>query len=310
MGSLYRRERPQKGRFRQFNQFGIEAFGSEFPEQDAEIISMAYFLYTSLNIKGLKLKLNSIGSKDCRVLYKKKLQDYFSAYKDKLTDISKTRLKNNPLRILDTKVDFEIELIKNAPKIIDCLSNDDKEHFKNTLNILDELEIPYEIDDYLVRGLDYYSKTVFEIQADSLGAQNALCGGGRYDYLVEELGGDHTPAVGFAAGFERLLMLIDLDHNKIIKHPDIYIIALGDKAIRYSLKIANILRKNDTDLMIINNTLQRSLKSQLKDANRLKASYTVIIGENEMQSNTIDVKNMETGEQEKVPSDKIVDYFK
>ena len=211
LGSSYRRERPQKGRFRQFKQFGLEAFGSEFPEQDAEIIAMAYSLYESLNIEDLELKINSIGSKESRKEYKTKLKDYFKQYKDQLTSTSKKRLETNPLRILDTKIDFEIELIKNAPKISDYLNNDDKIHFNKILEMLDSLKIPYTIDESLVRGLDYYSKTVFEIQTNSLGAQNALCGGGRYDYLVEELGGENTPAIGFAAGFERLLMAVNIN---------------------------------------------------------------------------------------------------
>jgi len=306
LGSLYRRERPQKGRLRQFKQFGIEAFGSEFPEQDVEVISMAYLLYDSLNIKDLTIKINSIGSKESRLEYTKELQKYFKAHIKKLTDISKKRIEENPLRILDTKIDFEIDLVKNAPKICDFLNSQDKEHFNRVLELLKSLKIPYQVDDYLVRGLDYYCKTVFEIQTNSLGTQNALCGGGRYDYLVEELGGNNMPAMGFAAGLERLLMVVDLS-EKIIKNPDIYIIALGDNAIKESLKLSNTLRLNN--LIIINDTLRRSLKSQLKDANRLNAKYSIIIGDDEIKSQTISLKNMQTGAQKDIPINDILDHI-
>ena len=308
VGSSYRRERPQKGRFRQFKQFGLEAFGSEFPEQDAEIISMAYLLYDSLGVENLKLKINSIGSKENRKEYANILKEYFSKFKDKLTSTSKKRLSYNPLRILDTKIDFEIELVKKAPKIIDYISQEDKKHFESMLAILDNLNIPYTIDDYLVRGLDYYSRTVFEIQANSLGSQNALCGGGRYDYLVEELGGPYTPAIGFAAGLERLIMAMNINNNKIIKNPNIYIISIGDEAIEFSLKLANQLRLKK-NLIIINDTLRRSLKAQMKDANRLNTKYSIIIGEEELSKKTVSIKNMETGNQEELPIDKIIDYF-
>ena len=308
VGSSYRRERPQKGRFRQFKQFGLEAFGSEFPEQDAEIISMAYLLYDSLGVENLKLKINSIGSKENRKEYANILKEYFSKFKDKLTSTSKKRLSYNPLRILDTKIDFEIELVKKAPKIIDYISKEDKKHFESMLAILDNLNIPYTIDDYLVRGLDYYSRTVFEIQANSLGSQNALCGGGRYDYLVEELGGPYTPAIGFAAGLERLIMAMNINNNKIIKNPNIYIISIGDEAIEFSLKLANQLRLKK-NLIIINDTLRRSLKAQMKDANRLNTKYSIIIGEEELSKKTVSIKNMETGNQEELPIDKIIDYF-
>ena len=308
LGSSYRRERPQKGRFRQFKQFGIEAFGSEFPEQDAEIISMAYLLYDSLNIKNLKLRINSIGSKEDRKIYIKKLRDYFSKFDNQLTATSKKRLVNNPLRILDTKVDFEIDLVKNAPKIIDFISLEDKEHFQKLLNILDNLNIPYLIDDYLVRGLDYYSRTVFEIQTDSLGSQNALCGGGRYDYLVEELGGPDTPAIGFAAGLERLIIAADLDNQKVTPRPDIYIIAINDEAVIISLKLANKLRVKK-NLIVINDTIKRSLKAQMKDANRLKVKYSIIIGDEELNKKQVSIKNMDTGNQEALSINQVVEYF-
>ena len=308
IGSSYRRERPQKGRFREFQQFGLEAFGSKYPEQDAEIIYIIYSLYESLNIKNLVLKINSIGSKESRILYKEALQSYFKKYEKKLTNISLKRLKNNPLRILDTKVDFEKGLVNKAPKIIDYLNEEDKDHFNKVLTILEKLNIKYTIDHYLVRGLDYYSRTVFEIQTNSLGSQNALCGGGRYDYLVEQLGGDPTPSIGFAAGLERLILAMGIDTAALNKHPDIYIISLGEKAIEFSMKIANQLRI-EKNLIVINDTLKRSLKSQMKDANRLQVKYALIIGDDEIKNKIFCLKNMETGNQEEIELNKILDLF-
>ena len=308
IGSSYRRERPQKGRFRQFKQFGLEAFGASHAEQDAEIISMAYLLYDSLNIQNLNLKINSIGSKGSRQKYINQLTNYFLQFEDKLSSTSRERLKTNPLRILDTKINFEIELVKNAPKIIDYISNEDKKHFDSLLFILDDLKIPYNIDHHLVRGLDYYSRTVFEIQTDALGAQSALCGGGRYDYLMEELGGPVTPSIGFAAGLERLILAIDLDNDTVMQKPDIYIITTDDSAINIALNLANQLRIKK-NLIVINDTLRRSLKAQMKDANRLNVKYSIIIGPDEINQNIVSIKNMETGNQKEISFDKIIDYF-
>ena len=306
--SLFRRERPQKGRFRQFTQFGVEAFGSHFPEQDAEVISLAYNFYKSLEIKGLTLKINSIGSKSTRQNYKKILQDYFKPHENDLTDISKKRLSLNPLRILDTKIDFEKELIKNCPKIIDYLSKEDEEHYKKVLLHLDDLNIKYKEDNYLVRGLDYYCRTVFEIHSTELGAQSALCGGGRYDYLVEELGGKSTPAIGFAAGLERLILSININQKKIIKQPDIYIVSIGENAINYSIKIADLLRTGN-QLIVMNDTLRRSPKSQMKEANKYNAKHVIMIGDDEIKKDQVIIKNMDTGDQKNVLIKKLSNYF-
>ena len=306
--SLFRRERPQKGRYRQFEQFGVEAIGSKNPEQDAEIISMAYFFYTKLGLDNLKLKINSIGSKESRIKYKQALKDFFIPYKDKLTATSITRLNDNPLRILDTKVDFEKEIIKNAPKIIDFLSSEDKNHFNKVLFYLEKLNIQYEIDYFLVRGLDYYCNTVFEIQSTLLGSQSALCGGGRYDYLIEELGGQSTPAIGFAAGIERLIIALDNKVN-LDDSIDIYMVTLGDSTIDIGLKIAHDLRLA-YNLNIISDMLQKNMKSQLKEANRLKAKYAIIIGENEIINKEVIIKNMLTGDQENISFNQIINYFK
>jgi len=308
VGSSFRRERPQKGRLREFKQFGIEAIGSQFPEQDAEIIAMAYNFYQELGISNLKLELNSIGSKESRAEYRSVLKTYLQKYKNDLSETSKKRLEINPLRILDTKIDFEKDIIKNAPKIIDYLNKDDKKYFSSTLDLLDSIKVPYSVNDYLVRGLDYYSQTVFEIQSNLLGSQNALCGGGRYDYLIEELGGKSTPAIGFAAGLERLILAIDIDNIlKIV--PDIYMISIGDDAIQHSFKIAHQLRENKK-LNIVNDSLRRNMKAQMKDANRLQAKYVIIIGEEEIASNQFIVKNMNSGDQKKLSIDKVIEHFK
>ena len=305
--TLFRRERPQKGRYRQFNQFGVEAIGSEHPEQDAEIIALAYNFYKSLNIENLTLKINSIGSTDVRNQYKIALKKYLMPYKNKLSALSQKRLETNPLRILDTKIDFEIEIINNAPHIIDFLNKEDKEHFSKVLSLLDSLSIKYDIDHKLVRGLDYYCRTVFEIQSTNLGSQDALCGGGRYDYLIEELGGKPTPAIGFAAGIERLILSLNQEKLSIFKRPNIYIINTEEKNLELSIKITESLRNNN--LIVINDTLRRSLKSQMKDANRLNVLYTIIIGEDEIKSNKATIKNMDKGTQDKVSFDKINSYF-
>ena len=309
IGSSFRRERPQKGRLREFRQFGIEAFGSKNPEQDAEIISMAYNFYKNLDISNLKLELNSIGSKESRIEYRKVLKSYLEKFKTDLSEVSQKRLESNPLRILDTKIDFEKDIIKDAPKIIDYLSENDQKSFSATLDLLDSIKIPYTINNYLVRGLDYYSQTVFEIQSDLLGAQSALCGGGRYDYLVEELGGEPTPAIGFAAGIERLILAIENNNRITKKNPDIYIISMDESSHKYSFVVENRLRRNKK-LKIISDKLRRTMKSQMKDANRLMAKNVIIIGEAEMNSGQLTLKDMNTGDQQKLTLDNIVDHFK
>ena len=309
INSLFRRERPQKGRFRQFEQFGVEAIGSDSSKQDVEIISMAYYFYEFMKINDLKLKLNSIGSVETRKIYKKSLTNFLMDYKKELTDVSKRRLMINPLRILDTKVDFEKDIIKNAPKIIDYLDDNDKKHFETILNCLEKLNIKYEIDHCLVRGLDYYSRTVFEIHSSLLGSQTALCGGGRYDYLIKELGGASTPAIGFAAGIERLIIAMDKDQHDFLISPDIYIITLGEDALNSSLNIMKELRLNN-NLSVISDTLGRNLKAQMKEANKLNVSYSIILGEDEIKNNKLIVKNMETGVQEEISINKISQYFK
>ena len=307
--SLFRRERPQAGRQRQFHQYGIEALGSEFPEQDAEVIEIAYNIYKQFNIKELAVRINTIGSSSIRENYLKILKKSLSKYKSYLSPISQKRLDNNALRIFDSKNEDDKKIVEdNAPFIFDHISDEDLNHFNQLKNILDKINIPYFHDKKLVRGLDYYTRTTFEITSKNLGAQDALCGGGRYDKLVNQLGGKNTPAVGFAAGVERLLLLINDDTFDQSDNVKIYISILGEQNIPDAMKIASDLRKN-TNLNINVESNRRSLKSQMREANRQKCSYVIIIGENELQNKIVLIKNMKNGEQENIAIKDLNTYF-
>tara|TARA_B100001750_G_scaffold50566_1_gene38410 strand:- start:4886 stop:6130 length:1245 start_codon:yes stop_codon:yes gene_type:complete len=302
IGDLFRRERPQKGRYRQFRQFGIEAIGSKYPEQDSEVISIAYNLITGLGINDITLKLNSIGSSETRKNYKQALLKFLKPKYDQLSETSRNRFDSNPLRILDTKNKSEIELLKKAPKITEYLSKEDDLHFTEVKTYLNDLSIPFTLDTNLVRGLDYYTRTTFEIASNTLGAQDAICGGGRYDKLVGSLGGKPSPAVGFAAGLERLLLAMGDKNelaNKEIKK--IYLIGLGDKARSTMMKILNNIRSSGYYVEF--DSLRRSLKAQLRESNKLGASITIIIGEQEMEGQCAQIKDLTSGNQESVPFD-------
>ena len=308
LGDLFRRERPQKGRYRQFRQYGIEAIGSEHPEQDVEIISIAYGILIDLGIQDITLKLNSIGSSETRKNYRHALLEFLKPSYEKLSESSKKRLHSNPLRILDTKNPSEIEILKEAPKIIEYLSKGDEEHFNEVQTCLNDLNIPFTLDTNLVRGLDYYTRTTFEITSDKLGAQDALCGGGRYDKLVESLGGKPTPAVGFAAGLERILLAMN-DNNELADKEikKIYLIGIGNEVRSTIMKILGQIRK--AGYYIEFDTLRRSIKSQLRESNKLDASITIIIGEKEMEEECAQIKDLNTGNQESVPFDSIISYI-
>jgi len=304
--ALFRRERPQKGRYRQFHQFGVEAFGSEHPEIDAEVIALAISVFESLGLEGLKLSLNSIGSAECRENYRTALKDYLKPYFNDLTETSQKRFNDNPLRILDTKAANEIEILEDAPKISNYLTNDDQTHFDEVIEYLDILEIEYELMPKLVRGLDYYSRTTFEITSLDLGAQNAICGGGRYDGLTEILGGKPTPGIGFAAGMERILLAMKDDQfNK--DEVKIYIVGLGDNTLKTVIKLAEDLREQNLSTEF--DVLRRSLKAQLREANKMNVKYAIIIGDEELESNQLEVKNFSTGNQQKIELSKIVDHM-
>jgi len=308
MDALFRRERPQKGRTRQFHQFGAEVFGSEHPEADAEIMAISYNFYKELGITELTLKLNSVGSEECRNDYRNELRNYLKPYLSDLTETSRNRFKNNPLRILDTKVEHEIELLKNAPEICDFLTDDDKSHFEEVESLLNTLSIPYVIDPQMVRGLDYYSRTTYEITSSALGSQDALCGGGRYDKLVETLGGKPTPAVGFAAGIERLLLALELKMvDSSNKSNQIHIVGLNENVRSNCQVVAQELRHQG--FSVSTDLLRRSLKSLLREANRNGARISIIISEEGLANNTVQVKDMETGEQSTIIKKNLIEHL-
>ena len=306
--SLFRRERPQKGRQRQFYQFGAEAIGSPHPEQDAEIIAMAYNIYKTFDIQEMNVRLNSIGSKEIRLIYLDKLRISLAKKSNVLCANCQTRIEKNALRVFDCKnPECQKLLDENAPLIIDSISKDDRKHFDTVCLMLDNMGIPYFHDKKLVRGLDYYSHTTFEITSSALGAQDALCGGGRYNGLIEQLGGKSTPAVGFAAGVERLILAIDKQENSV-NPPDIYLISLGEEAAVTASKLASDLR-NICGKTVLLETLRRSLKAQMREAGRCGAMKTIIIGEDELAQNKVIVKNMASGSQQEIPMADITRFF-
>ena len=308
IGPSFRRERPQKGRQRQFHQFGVEAIGSANPEQDAEVISLGWDILKSFGIKSLELKLSSIGSKYCRENFKSELVKYLNPFIPKLSEVSQRRLEKNPLRILDTKNKDEIEIVKSAPKIEQFYTKDDQNYFFSVQKFLNDLEIPFKIDPLLVRGLDYYTQTTFEICSENLGAQDALLGGGRYNGLVGSLGGKDAPAVGFAAGMERVIIAAKNRKKISSKIPTIYAICTNDEAMGILQNSAKQLR--NIGYKVICETLRRSMRSQMRDANKSNADYVMIIGDDEFNSRTIQLKDLKNGEQEKVDLEKIISYFK
>ena len=308
IGPLFRRERPQKGRLRQFHQFGIEAIGSQNPEQDAEVISIAYNIYKMFGVEDLSIKVNSLGSNNIREKFAKDLKNSILKFKSVLSESELNRLEKNPLRVLDTK-NNEIKkiIIDNAPNISDYISTEDKNHFKSVLEILDDMGIPYTHDDFLVRGLDYYNKTVFEVISNKLGGQDALCGGGRYDKLISQLGGSDIPAMGFAAGVERLMIAMNLEHNQTT-NTDIYIVNTESSLISQSMIIADDIRKN-LGVAVYVDTLRRSLKSQLRHANKMNSKFSIILDSNTSNENKVSIKSMEENTQEEIDINNIISYF-
>ena len=304
--TLFRRERPQKGRYRQFHQFGIEAFGSENPEIDVEVIAVALAVLNNLGLEGLTLKLNSIGSPECRTLYRQAIRSYLKPYLNDLSEISQRRFEKNPLRILDTKIPHEIEILNDIPNVSDSWTPEDKAHFEELKSLLDAMDIQYSLAPRLVRGLDYYTRTTFEITSSALGAQDALCGGGRYDGLVKTLGGKATPGIGFAAGMERILLAMgNFDSN--INNTQLYIVGLGDTVRPVVVKLAEDLRQNNIRTNF--DPLRRSLKAQMREANKADARYAILIGDQELESGEVELKDLSTGDQEKIALDKLVDHI-
>lgn len=309
--SCYRYEKPQAGRMREFHQFGVEYFGSEFPTADAEIIELALMLFEKLGITGLKLRINSIGCPECRKRYNEKLKEYLTKNYDSLCDTCKSRFERNPMRIIDCKSDICKGIIKDAPRLIDYLCDDCNEHFSKVKSYLENVGISYEIDPDIVRGLDYYTRTVFEITADIASANTTICGGGRYDGLVEELGGPSTPACGFAIGMERLFLALESQDISIAPQNsiDIYVGNIGNENALYAQKLVYQLRKIGIGAEC--DKLERSLKAQMKYANKLGCAYLVIIGDDEAQSGKAMIKNMALGESVEIELDsqKIADYI-
>ncbi len=308
--TCYRNEKPQAGRYREFRQFGVEVFGATAPSLDAEIISMAWTLLSELGLKNLQVNINSIGCPACRKAYNDKLREYLRPHFDRLCDTCKTRFEKNPLRILDCKSEICKEIGENAPVLIDNICNECGAHFEALKKELEVYGIDYVVNKSIVRGLDYYTKTVFEITSDSLGAQSTVCGGGRYDGLVEELGGNPIPGIGFAMGMERLLMCMEKE-GVYMGEPsiaDIFVVTLGDTAADYSTGLLKQLR--DGGVYAERDYMGRGLKAQMKYANKIGAKYTVVLGDNEVTGGVANIKNMETGEQTEVCLDKLVEFFK
>jgi len=312
MGPMFRYERPQAGRYRQFVQFGVEVLGSADPAIDAEVISLAMNFYSELGLKKLKLVINSLGDLESRSAYREALIRHFRPRIGEFCSDCQNRLEKNPMRILDCKKDRDHELMKSAPSILDYLNEESRRYFEKVLKYLDELGISYEVDPNLVRGLDYYNHTAFEImsEAEGFGAITTLCGGGRYNGLVEEIGGPETPGIGFALSIERLLAALEAENIQLVKKQEIdcFIVALGEKARDYSVRLLHQMRL--AGFSAEKDYLNRKIKAQFKAADRLNAKYAAIIGDDELEANKITVKKMDTGEQTEVPLDQFLDYFK
>lgn len=310
-GPMYRYERPQSGRYREFYQFGVEVFGTNDPMIDAEIISIPVNFYKLLGLKGIKVNINSLGDAESRKNYRDALIEYFKPHINTLCEDCKTRFLKNPLRILDCKVDKETEILKNAPSILDYLNEVSKKHFENVKKYLKALDIEYVVNPKIVRGLDYYTNTVFEVEAnvEGFGSQNVLCAGGRYNNLVETIGGPSTAGIGFALGFERLLTALDYENINVIEDDgiDVYIIPMSENEKQKSLNVTNNLRMNGFKVDM--DYLNRNIKSNFKQADRLNSKFVIIIGEEEIKTNVATIKNNHEKTEEKIEFDKLVEYL-
>ncbi len=297
---MFRQERPQAGRQRQFHQFGSEAIGGSSPLLDAELIIIAYNILKLLGLKDLTVKINSLGVPQSREKYKNLLREFLSGSKNYLSEDSRKRFDQNILRIFDSKVESDQEILKNAPLMIDYIDEESKNDFEVVKNLLAESKVPFEIDPKLVRGLDYYTKTTFEIVSGKVGSQSALCGGGRYDLLVEQLGGAPTPGVGFAAGMERILLACENENSLNIpkEEIDLYIIKI-DKDLSSKVFELSLNFRND-NLVVEFDYLDRSVKAQMREANKLNAKFVLFLGGDEYKSGKLNLKNMSTGEQQLV----------
>jgi len=306
IGPMFRAERPQKGRQRQFHQFGVEVIGSNNPVADVECIAFMMRIYQRIGIKNFNLKLNSVGDPESRENYKSVLKDYLQPHFEKLSELSQKRLDKNPMRILDSKEKEDQEFIQNAPVISDHLNEESKEHFQQVCEMLESLDIEFTLDPLLVRGMDYYTRTAFELTSPDLGSQDALAGGGRYDLLVEEIGGKPTPAVGFAAGMERLFIACE-ELDIVLAEPksvDVFIVSLGEKARKWALKTLPELRIKGISATM--DYLDRSMRAQMKDANRENASYSLIVGDNELTEGKFTLRNMKESDEAQLTLNEII----
>ncbi len=302
----FRYEKPQSGRLREFHQMGIEIFGTDNMMADAEVIGLASDFLNSLGINDLELRINSIGCPQCRETYRNALRAFLKDKYDDLCDTCKNRYERNPMRILDCKSPLCQERVKGAPVMLDYLCGDCKTAFDDLKRNLDAMEISYIVDPGIVRGLDYYTKTAFEFVSNRIGAQGTVCGGGRYDNLIELIGGPSTPGVGFGLGIERLLMILEATGNEIPtpENLDVFIAVMGERAKLFGLKLMRELRMQGIKAEM--DSMGRNIKGQFKYADRLNSKHTIIIGDNELDQNSVSIKNMETSEQKQVPLQDIV----
>jgi histidyl-tRNA synthetase len=307
IGPMFRYERPQKGRYRQFNQIDAEILGVQEPQADAELLVMLMRFLEGLALKNLNLQINSLGEPACRGPYRDEIQKFLRGKKDDLCEDCQRRLETNPLRVFDCKKEECQARLSDAPVVLDFLCADCRRHFERVKGLLDELHLPYAVNPRMVRGLDYYTRTAFEVVAGDLGAQNAVCGGGRYDGLAEEIGGPPVPAIGFAIGVERLVMLLPEEKN-YLRYPDVFIAALGEEGQRKGFALAQELR--DAGVWVEIDYEGKSLKGQMRKAGRFKTPWVVILGEAELKKNNAVLRDMATKEQEEVPLAEIVKKVK
>ena len=310
-GTMYRYERPQSGRDRELTQFGMEVLGSDDPMSDAEVISLAVNIYKMLGLKEIKVNINTLGDKESRDMYRKALIDYFKPHISELCEDCQTRLEKNPLRILDCKVDCDNELLKNAPKTIDYLNDESKKRFEAVKDYLDILQIKYEVNPNIVRGLDYYNHTVFEIEAkvEGFGSNNVLGGGGRYNQLCSEIGGPETPCIGFASGIGRLVKALELEEVNlpITEDIDLFLMYVNEDEKKYALYLAQELRM--AGFIVDTEYTGRGLKGQFKQADRLKAKYVAVLNSEDLNNNEIKIKNNRTKEEEIISLDVLIYYL-
>lgn len=308
---MYRYERPQAGRLRELTQFGMEIIGTDDPLSDAEIISLAVNIYSLLGLKGIKVNINSLGDSKSRNNYREALIKHFEPHKDELCSDCIERLEKNPLRILDCKVDKDKEIMKTAPKTIDYLNEESKDRFEKVKEYLEIMQVKYVVDPSVVRGLDYYNHTVFEIEADieGFGAQNVIGGGGRYNNMVEQLGGPSTPAIGFAAGFDRLMIALEKENKlpKIDNSVDLFLLYVNEDEKKYAAYLTNELRMSG--FIVETDYLARSLKAGFKQADRLNSKFTIVLNSDDLKNNEVKVKNNKTREEELVSVDALIYYL-